>query len=252
MLDQVKVSDSFPLKADQITKLITNNSSQLLCPKKKKRGKSVFVKLPVEVKTAGSFSNSKDTFEYWKQNSFPNEGDTHDEYCESRKAYKSLLRDFLNEIESDRISKLCAAADSDEKLFWKLLKGQRCSSQMRAFLVDGKMVTDKGRMRDMWADHFEALGTPLAGMGFDDNFCARITNRVKEMFEICVEDPSGVLNELPVYEEVARVCSRLKRGVSGVLIDYEHIRFGVHQFGNTYVSYIKLSSQITVSADLKT
>ena len=132
----------------------------------------------------------------------------------------------MNEIESDRISKLCAAADSDERLFWKLLKGQRCSSQMSAFLVDGKMITDKGEIRDMWADHFEALGTPLAGMGFDDNFCARITNRVKELFEICVEDPSGVLNEPLVYEEVARLCSRLKLGVSGVLIDYEHIRFG--------------------------
>ena len=32
-------------------------------------------------------------------------------------------------------SKLCAAADSDEELFWKLLKGQCCSSQMSAFLV---------------------------------------------------------------------------------------------------------------------
>ena len=56
---------------------------------------------------------------------------------------------FLNEIESDRISKLCAAADSDERLFWKLLKGQRCSSQMSAFLVDGKMITGKGGIRDM-------------------------------------------------------------------------------------------------------
>ena len=82
--------------------------------------------------------------------------------------YRSLLRGFLNEIESDRISKLCAAADSDEKLFWKLLKGQRCSSQMSAFLVAGKMITDKGEIHDMWADHFEALGTPLAGIGFDD------------------------------------------------------------------------------------
>ena len=87
----------------------------------------------------------------------------------------------------------------------------------------------------MWADHFEALGTPLAGMGFDDNFCARITNRVKEIFEICVENPSGVLNEPPVYEEVARVCSRLKPGVSGVLDS------GVRHFGNTYFTYIKLS-----------
>ena len=36
---------------------------------------------------------------------------------------------------------------------------------MSAFLVDGKMITAKGGIRGMWADHFEALGTPLAGMG---------------------------------------------------------------------------------------
>ena len=113
---------------------------------------------------------------------------------------------------------------------------------MSVFLVDGTMITDKGGIRDMWADHFEVLGAPLAGMGFDDNFCARITNRVKEMFEICVDDPSGVLNEPLVYEEVARVCSRLKPGVSEVLLDYEHNRFG-----DTYFTYIKLSSQITLS-----
>ena len=56
--DLKKVSDSSPLKADQITKLITSNSSQLLCPKKKKRGKSVFVRLPVGVKTVRSFSKA--------------------------------------------------------------------------------------------------------------------------------------------------------------------------------------------------
>ena len=71
LLDLEKVSDSSPLKADQITKLITNNSSQLLCSKKKKRGKSVFVKLPDKVKTARSFSEA--SFQSWKQNSFLNE-----------------------------------------------------------------------------------------------------------------------------------------------------------------------------------
>ena len=41
----------------------------------------------------------------------------------------------------------------------------------------------------------------------------------------CTEDSSGVLNEPLQYEEVAKVCSRLKRGTSGVLIDYEHVLF---------------------------
>ena len=40
------------------------------------------------------------------------------------------MRSFLNQLESDRVTKLCSAADSDEKLFWKLLKGQKSSSQM--------------------------------------------------------------------------------------------------------------------------
>ena len=115
------------------------------------------------------------------------------------------------------------------------------------------MITDKEGIRDMLADHFEALGTPLAGMGFDDNFCARITNSVKEMFEICVEDPSGVSNEPLVYEEVARVCSRLKLGASGVLIDYEHIRFGGPSlWQHLFQLYQALFLNYSVSADLKT
>ena len=55
------------------------------------------------------------------------------------------------------------------KLFWKPLKGKHFSSQMSAFLVDGKMITDKGGIRDMRTDHFEALSTPLAGTGFEYN-----------------------------------------------------------------------------------
>ena len=49
----------------------------------------------------------------------------------------------LNDVEIDKIKKLCSAADSDENSFWKLLKGQRSSSQMSAFLVDGKLITEK-------------------------------------------------------------------------------------------------------------
>ena len=44
LLDLEKVSDSSPLKDDQITELITNNSSQLLCSKKKKRVEIGFCK----------------------------------------------------------------------------------------------------------------------------------------------------------------------------------------------------------------
>ena len=77
----------------------------------------------------------------------------------------------------DKIKKLCSAPDSDEKSFWKLLKRQRSSSQISEFLVDGKLITEKNLIRKMWADHFEALGTPSSNMNFDDNFVARVTGK---------------------------------------------------------------------------
>ena len=81
----------------------------------------------------------------------------------------------------------------------------------------------------------------------------RITNRVKEIFEIRVEDLSGVLNEPPVYEEVARVCSRLRPGILGVLIDYKHIRFaGLSLWQHLFHLYQAFFLNHSVSADLKT
>ena len=135
------------------------------------------------------------------------------------------MRSFLNQLESDRVTKLCSATDSDEKLFWKLLKGQKPSSQMSAFLVNGSLNTDINEIRNMWADHFEALGTPSESATYDDGFAAQVSAHVKETFEACLDDPGGILNEPLTYNEIANVCSKLKPGVCGVLLDYEHIRY---------------------------
>ena len=60
------------------------------------------------------------------------------------------MRKLLNQIEIDKVAKLCNAAQSNEKLFWKLLKNRKSSSQMSAFLIDGKMITDKNDIREMY------------------------------------------------------------------------------------------------------
>ena len=65
-----------------------------------------------------------------------------------------------DEKDHDKIKRLCDASETNEKLFWKLVKSQRSSPQMSAFLVDRKMITDKTDILNMWADHFETLGTP--------------------------------------------------------------------------------------------
>ena len=53
------------------------------------------------------------------------------------------MRNFLNNLESDKVKTLCNAAESDEKLFWKLSTGQRSTSQISAFLIENKLITDK-------------------------------------------------------------------------------------------------------------
>ena len=129
---------------------------------------------------------------------------------------------FSINLKPKKITKLCNAACTNENLFWRLLEGQRSTSQMTTFPVDGKIITDKKQILDMWADHFEALGTPSVSARYDNDFCTRIATSVKDILTSCIEDPSGVLDEPLQYDEVNCVCSHLKPGVS---IDYEHIRF---------------------------
>ena len=133
------------------------------------------------------------------------------------------MSNVLNSLESDKVKKLCNAAESDEKLFWELLKGQRSTSQMSAFLVENKLITDKTLTREMWADLFEAVGTLSVNENFASNFLTCVTASIADIFKSCAEDPSGALCVSLEYEEAARVCSRLKPGTYGVLIDYEHI-----------------------------
>ena len=73
------------------------------------------------------------------------------------------------------------------------------------------------------------------------------------MFEICIDDPLGELNEPIEYEKLARVCSRLTPGVSGVLIDYGHIRFGgLSLWQHLFHVYQAFFFNYSVPVDLKT
>ena len=137
----------------------------------------------------------------------------HDNYLSKRKDFRLALRNFLNHLEADRVKKLCVAEETDEKLFWKLLKGQRSSSQMSAFLVSEALVTEEHDIHDIWADHFEALGTPTVSLNFDNQFANLILTHIQNIFQNCINDPTGALNEPLTYEEVEGVCSNLNPGV---------------------------------------
>ena len=151
----------------------------------------MYIRLPADVKS--THSKCKAAFDSWKDNEYPSENEIHDVYRSKRKDYRSRLRCFLNQVETDRIKKLCNAASTDEKLFWKILKtdeklfwkilkGQRSSSQMSSFLVDCKLITDKKQIREIWADHFEELGTPSENTQFDSDFLIRVNTIMFKRF----------------------------------------------------------------------
>ena len=216
--------NSLACSSDAIITLLKKHASSLARPICRNKTKDkVYFKLPPDAKDARF--QGKIAFNAWKESDFPSEGNVYLVYRSKRKEYRLKLREFLNQLEVDKIIKLSHAAESNEKLFWKLIKGQRSSSQMTAFLVNDTLLTDRGKIRQMWADHFETLGTPSVNDNFDNNFCADIANRVREVFDSCMNDPSGELCEPLRYEEVESVCASLKAGISGVEIDYEHIRF---------------------------
>ena len=109
----------------------------------------------------------------------------------------------------------------------ELLKSQRSTTtQKNAFLIDGKWITDKNDIRDMWANHFKDFGKPSVSPYFDYEFSDRVATRARNIFASCQNELPGILNEPLQYQEVFNVCSKLKSGVSGVPIYYEHIRFG--------------------------
>ena len=88
------------------------------------------MRLPDDVKLARS--HCKISFESWKEKDYPDRNETCKNYRSKRREYRFKLRNFLNQLEAEKIMKLCNAAYTNEKLFWRFLKGHRLTSQMTA------------------------------------------------------------------------------------------------------------------------
>ena len=54
----------------------------------------------------------------------------------------------------------------------KLPSNEHCISlaQMSTYLVDGKIITEKIDILNMWAGHFETIGTPFDNITYDKSF----------------------------------------------------------------------------------
>ena len=82
-----------------------------------------------------------------------------------------------------KLKDFVAASETDKNLFWKLINGQQSTSRMNAFLVDGNLLTDRNKIREMWAENFESLGTTSDSSNFDNDSCHRVTARVHDVLQ---------------------------------------------------------------------
>ena len=78
--------------------------------------------------------------------------------------------------------------------------------------MNGNLLTDKSAIRDMWADHSEALRTSSENSNFDNDFFSRVTRSVHETLVSYSNDPRSILWKPLKYEEISNVCSYLKSG----------------------------------------
>ena len=69
------------------------------------------------------------------------------------------MREHLKIERETKISKLCFASDVDDKMFWKWIKGKRCSSQLGSFMVDGRLTNSSQEIIEMWFNLFKILGS---------------------------------------------------------------------------------------------
>ena len=77
------------------------------------------------------------------------------DFFAKRTEYRLLMREHLKIERETKISELCFASDVDEKMFWKLIKGKRCSSQLGSFMVDGRLTNSPQEIIEMWFNHFK-------------------------------------------------------------------------------------------------
>ena len=66
-----------------------------------------------------------------------------------RTEYRLLMREHLKIEKETKILELCFASDVDEKIFWKLIKGKRCSSELGSFMIDGRLTNSSQEIIDM-------------------------------------------------------------------------------------------------------
>ena len=151
---------------------------------------------------------------------------------DSRKAFRTFVKNRLLEEQNEKISTLSDVATHNERQFWKLVKGERHKSQFGTFLINDEFVGDSSEIiMNMWFTHFASLSRAHSNSSYDTNFelfVRKFIENETENFCALGRDSIGLLDVPPSREEVHSIYKSLSKGSSGGYdqITYEHVLFG--------------------------
>ena len=138
-------------------------------------------------------------------------------FVAKRTEYRLLMREHLKIGRETKISELCFASDVDEKMFWKLIKCKRCSSQLGSFMVDGRLTNSPQEIIEMWFNHIKILGSFGQDISFDENFRDHVTTSVLRELSSDLNHDENLksLNKQIELSEIVSVCKDLTDGTAG-------------------------------------
>ena len=117
-------------------------------------------------------------------------------------------------------------------------------------LVDGKLISDKNLIRNIWADHFESLGTISSNTNFDSKFLAKVADTVQELFVSFTDDPRGTLKSLLSMRKLRTSAPNWKWGFQGLMLTMNIFVLQAYPYGNFYWSCTRIFSLTPQSLNL--
>ncbi|MCG7892397.1 MAG: reverse transcriptase family protein, partial [Candidatus Thiodiazotropha endolucinida] len=146
------------------------------------------------------------------------------------------------------------AAENDSRVFYKLIRQQRKSSnpQLQTLTVNDVDRETPEEMRQGWATHFQTLATPLDNPSFDKQYKQMVDADVECIESMCREENSPIapITESEVRTAMKRLNNNKAVDIMGLTSEhYKLASFEVTDFLTSLLNYLADSG--TISAVLK-
>ena len=164
-------------------------------------------------------------------------------YKDAKCIFRKKLRSVYADIERDFFKNVEHAAETDQSLFWALLKrNKQCRGRVSELIVDGNVYRTSEEITLKWADYFHKQYSPKATNNYDNEHKIFIENELKTLLmkshENYKEILDGGISETEVKCAVKSL--KLKKSTGFDCVANEHILYGGDVLINHLVTLFNL------------